>query len=351
MSAGGLDRKSARAEVARRLSEGGDPLVIVAELLQSPEPMVRACAISALEGRDDERLPPLLLRAAQHDPSVDVRHVALLALEDHVSGDALPCLLASVRDGAPRPLRITAAKQLGSYDTEASLRALVDLVDDEDAYVAEGAIESLARLKRPEAHALYRAIARSWAGTMWAELAEGVLNELGAPGPNAEDLARDKRDRAGEKLASPDARDRLSGLRTLRMLSPEDLMERVTPLLRDTEPRVRAAAVITLGEAGDPRATPLLLEAALDPSNDVKAAALRALGRRRDPAIATRLIAWSRDPSFGDPIVRTAIALDLGDYEDAAAVEALRAMTEDERPLVRNTALDVLEGRRQSSKD
>src|SRR5688500_9553196 len=89
---------------------------------------------------------------------------------------------------------------------------------------------------------------------------------------------------------------------------------------KDDDPRVRRYLSMVLGNLGDRRATPLLVEALADRDVETQIYAALALGRLRDPAALPHLLkalqADERD-------IRKAAAYALGEMGDARAVPAL----------------------------
>jgi HEAT repeat protein len=86
------------------------------------------------------------------------------------------------------------------------------------------------------------------------------------------------------------------------------------------DPRIRQYLSMVLGNLGDRRATPLLVEALGDPTQETRIYAALALGRLRDPAAVPPLLkAFSSD----ERDVRKAAAYALGEIGDRRAVDPL----------------------------
>ena len=86
------------------------------------------------------------------------------------------------------------------------------------------------------------------------------------------------------------------------------------------DPRIRQYLSMVLGNLGDRRATPLLVAALDDPTQETRIYAALALGRLRDPAAVPALLkAFSSD----ERDVRKAAAYALGEIGDRRAVEPL----------------------------
>lgn len=106
---------------------------------------------------------------------------------------------------------------------------------------------------------------------------------------------------------------------------------------KNDDPRIRQYLSMVLGNLGDKRATPLLVEALNDPSIDTRIYAALALGRLRDPdSVPPLLTQFNGD----EKDVRKAAAYALGEIGDARAREPLAAALGDADANVRyNTAI------------
>jgi hypothetical protein len=89
---------------------------------------------------------------------------------------------------------------------------------------------------------------------------------------------------------------------------------------KSDDPRIRQYLSMVLGNLGDHRATPLLVEALKDPSVDTRIYAALALGRLRDAAAVDPLLAQLNGQEND---VRKAAAYALGEIGDRRALEPL----------------------------
>ena len=114
-----------------------------------------------------------------------------------------------------------------------------------------------------------------------------------------------------------------------------DLADKVVAVYRaskDDDPRVRRYLSMVLGNLGDRRATPVLIEAASDKDSETRIFAVLALGRLRDPASVPHLLqVFERD----EHDVRKAAAYALGEIGDPRASAALAAALADPEADVR----------------
>ena len=108
---------------------------------------------------------------------------------------------------------------------------------------------------------------------------------------------------------------------------------------KDDDPRIRQYLSMVLGNLGDRRATPLLVEALNDKHEETRIYAALALGRLRDPnAVPALLKSFAQD----ERDVRKSAAYALGEIGDRRAVPALVHALGDETADVRyNAAIAV----------
>jgi len=105
------------------------------------------------------------------------------------------------------------------------------------------------------------------------------------------------------------------------------------------DPRIRQYLSMVLGNLGDRRATPLLVQALGDPTQETRIYAALALGRMRDPdAVLPLLKTFSSD----ERDVRKAAAYALGEIGDRRAVEPVVSALDDPTADVRFNAAIAL---------
>ena len=117
-----------------------------------------------------------------------------------------------------------------------------------------------------------------------------------------------------------------------------DLVNNVSAVYRaskDDDPRVRRYLSMVLGNLGDRRATPLLVEALADQDVETRIYAILALGRLKDPAAVPHLM---KQYESDEQDLRKAAVYALGEIGDARAVPALAAALGDPAPDVRYNA-------------
>lgn len=174
-----------------RFPPGGD-LAPVLKWSTSPDVEVRWRATWALfRSRDPEALDALLRLSA--DKSGDVRFWAVRGLILHPNVDPAPAA-ARLRDAvkdADRRVRTEALRTLAQHDDEASVKVLLDALDDKDAWISVSAAEGLARQQRRAELVVPRLAAA--AGTdrplSLRLTARQSLGRIGGPGKIALDAA------------------------------------------------------------------------------------------------------------------------------------------------------------------
>lgn len=151
------DLKDADAEVRERaLDKLGalrpkNALELIVPFLSDSDSEVRGTAAANLGIVGDSRAVSYLIEAVNSDPSEHVRSEALTSLAEFRGPNILDCLLHEVRrEKRSRRPRQEVARQLGHYDTEESISALITLLQDDDVYVRIPAADALYALNRSE---------------------------------------------------------------------------------------------------------------------------------------------------------------------------------------------------------
>lgn len=104
---------------------------------------------------------------------------------------------------------------------------------------------------------------------------------------------------------------------------------------KNDDPMVRRYLTVVLGNLGDKRATPLLLDATSDPDAETRIYALWALGELRDPRSTAALVKAAADEDSG---IRKMAVYSLGEQGTPDVVPALAAAVNDPVPDVRFNA-------------
>ena len=111
-------------------------------------------------------------------------------------------------------------------------------------------------------------------------------------------------------------------------------------LARETEGRVRIAAIRALGRLRNPHTVPILADLLEDEDHNIRLAAVQSLGAIRDVRALSNLHACLEDRNL---YVRAAACQSMGQMENAGVIRPLVYMLGDVAPLVRENALEALE--------
>ena len=311
---------------------------------------VRANAAAALGwiGAEARAATPALITLLD-DADPDVRRAAIFALMKsgpEVRATAIPRILKS------QNARLIPLYTLKATDN-AAVRALIELLRDEDEQVRRNASNALANLY-PEVRRAAVPYLASLLTDKEPKVRLLVLSELRKIGWQAQSsLAAIA---ALERDDSAEVRRRAAGVLGSIASAAKDSHARIATLglaqlLQDKEPDVRRAAANALGRMGAPAKDAIghLTRTLQDPAPRVRASAATALGRMRDegrtaiPVLTQTL----QDPEL---LVRVAAAGALGrmgdDTRDATIVaipDLVRALRAPELEL-RSTACDALTG-------
>jgi HEAT repeat protein len=144
-----------------------------------------------------------------------------------------------------------------------------------------------------------------------------------------------------DRLESPDTKDRLLALTSLREIEPEDAVPLIKKVLYDEIITVRSMAVFALGVKGTEESYPLLVQL-LEGDEDygIRADAAGALGYLRDIRAFEPLVrAFYEDTSW---LVRFSAAVSLGNLQDARAKQVLLEALDSGESLLRQAAISAI---------
>ncbi len=215
-------------------------------------------------------LPILAARIADLVPEVRAAAATALGMMGG-NAKALPLLLGSKSDPAPE-VRTAVARGLAAYHGEEGVPELLALIDDEEDAVRLAAIDSC-RQRRVEAAVVPLINYRSHRNP---EIKRLVVQTLAAINPPA--LHNSLREVFSEAVFDQDPEVRLAAVEGLKVIKDPRVLDIMSVLLQDPEPRIRIATLRAYGETGFPQATQPLMAALQDGSEpDVKMAALDGL--------------------------------------------------------------------------
>lgn len=259
--------------------------------LQSPQPEERAQALGRLaEQNRSEDL--ILFTQAAKDPSAIVREQAIAGLgrsQDPRVVDLLGELLGDPDEG----VQVRAALALAEFKGEKS-RGYLTL-----QYTRRG---------RSTRHAIVRA-----------------LRAANVPGPMAQAVASEARtlwERNLKALTEGSPPERVAAAEELGKSGRAEAVNRLLPLLEESQVIIAAAAVRGLGHAGDRRAVGTITALLSENFPDLRQAACEALLRLKDPSALPELAAVAVERSSASPAAVAAIvALPSGIETNRAVCE------------------------------
>ncbi|MDH3199795.1 MAG: HEAT repeat domain-containing protein [Myxococcales bacterium] len=219
------------------------------------------------------------------------------------------------------PVRAAAAESLRWWGDPRDCQALVECLNSSSHLVRAAATSSLEALAKRVPDAVEAALARAdLEGPGGADIAL-VLSRIGSEG--AVELLK-------QGLHSGEARTRRAAVQALAMADATDVAQLIGYAVVDEDIDVQIAAVRTLGKMRTAEANPPLQTALDSPFPPIRAEAALALGRRDAGAAIPQIRALLQDE---EPVV-VAAAIDalswLGDCQVASAVQEALAQPDDE---------------------
>ncbi len=278
-------------------------LHVIRPFLSDESAQVRGTAACNLGEIQNEEAIPDLIKSAGEDSEEKVRFYALNALSAYASLDILDCLVYEVYQGDLSVMaKQTVAEQLGHYESQKAIDALVVLLQDDDPYVLAPTADALLKLNSPQLRAIWQNMVLNYDHAHLAHVALQALAELEEVEPF---------DVALSFAASQDAEVRQGGAHALASLDDENVIPHLIELARH------------------------------DPASEVRDMAILGLTEYTSPQIHRYFI----DAIYNQEIstfAKELIAEELSLYESNASVNALSILLEDENEAVRTTAKDSL---------
>ncbi len=143
-----------------------------------------------------------------------------------------------------------------------------------------------------------------------------------------------------KSLSERDPFVRAIGCEVLGKMREKKALKQIMMLLKDPSKYVREKAAIALGQIGDKRAVPILVEVLeKDDAEEVRVTIAGVLGHLRDREAVPVLIKTLEDPS---PTARMKSAISLGLIGDVNAITPLYKVLKDPHELVRKYACEAL---------
>lgn len=262
--------------------------MILPFLVDEDSSVRESAAFNLGEIRDDQAIAHLI-KAFKEDEDEEVRFYALRALREYQSPEILRCLVEEAYYGeASRSLREEVAHQLGKYNEDEALQALISLLRTDDTHVIIATVDSLQKLNRPRLGRIWETILQEYFHPYICQIAAESLSEL----------------------------------------KSTTLFDLVLAWSQSHDDKKRRAAAYLLGDAqaiNDEKVIPYLMSLALgDPAQSVREMAIAALAQYHDPQIGAYLRQLTREPNLSE-FVRESIAEQLASYNGSETISALPA--------------------------
>ncbi|WP_338866377.1 HEAT repeat domain-containing protein [Myxococcus stipitatus] len=282
------------------------------------------------------------LLADLQSPRPEVRALAVKKLAGHANPDDLILFTRAAKDLASI-VRAEAAVALGESQDPRVVDLLGELLEDPDEEVQGRAAMALSKVKNDKAKA-YLTLQYGRRGRTTRQVIVQALKNANVPGAMTEVVAAEAKaqwDRNLLTLAEGELPERVGAAEELGKSGRPEAVNRLLPLVRDSQVILAAAAVRGLGDAGDKRAVGAIALLLDESFPELRESAITALMKLQDPAVASRLQAVALEKSAVSPqaidailsFPRTpetdaalcAVALDGAPADALAAAQAMRS--------------------------
>ncbi|MCP3103938.1 HEAT repeat domain-containing protein [Myxococcus sp. K15C18031901] len=282
------------------------------------------------------------LLADLQSPRPEVRALAVKKLAEQGNADDLVLFTRAAKD-LSAIVRAEAAAALGASQDPRIVDLLGELLEDSDEEVQGRAAMALSKVKNDKAKA-YLTLQYGRRGRTTRQVIVQALKSANVPGAMAEVVAAEAKgqwDRNLLTLTEGALPERVGAAEELGKSGRAEAVNRLLPLVRDSQVILAAAAVRGLGDAGDKRAVGAIALLLDESFPELRESALTALMKLQDPAAAPRLQAVAVEKSAVSPLAidailsfpRTpetdsalcAVALDGAPVDALAAAEAMRS--------------------------
>ncbi|WP_223631769.1 HEAT repeat domain-containing protein [Corallococcus sp. EGB] len=248
------------------------------------------------------------LLAEIQDPRPEIRATAVRKLAAQNNPDDLVLFTRAAKD-LSAIVRGEAASALGESQDPRVVDLLGELLEDSDETVQGQAALALAKVKNDKAKA-YLTLQYGRRGRATRQVIVQALKSANVPGAMASVVAAESKglwDRNLLALTEGALPERVGAAEELGKSGRAEAVNRLLPMVRDSQVLLAAAAVRGLGDAGDTRAVaPIAL--LLDESfPELRESAIGALMKLNDPMAAAKLQAVAVEKSSVSPLATDAI--------------------------------------------
>jgi HEAT repeat protein len=272
---------------------GVRPLVVVLSLV----------LFAGCQGNRDQLLADL------QSPRPEVRAQAVKALAKQGNAEDLVLFTRAAKDMASI-VRGEAAEALGESQDARVVDLLGELLEDSDEDVQGRAAMALAKVKNDKAKA-YLTLQYGRRGQRTRQVIVQALKSANVPGAMAEVVAAESKaiwDRNLLALKEGTLPERVGAAEELGKSGRQEAIERLLPLVRDSQVVMAAAAVRGLGDSGARSAVPSIVPLLDESFPELREAAIGALRKLQDPSVVQRLRAVAVEKSVMSGLAVDAIA-------------------------------------------
>lgn len=305
------------------------------ENLTSPNPRQRSQAAQELGKLKTDCAVSHLIQLLKEDVNTYVRSASAEAL-GHIGDKAAIFPLMDALHDPCSFVRRAAAIALGQMQAKEAQGALINALEDNNFYVRRAAINAIGKLGVSDLGTLLIPLLN----TEDLRIRRTVIIALRRL--HTEEALPRLIELLQEYLVAPSQRD-LPVVKTLVVALGDLKAEVAIPILIDIVRGyvgARSLAANALGQIGDLKGGPVLVEALADKSINLQMAALKNIGRLKYRDALPVVLTFLDSP---DPRLRRNAALTVGYLNDSSAVPTLLAMAyEDASPLVRPAAVEAL---------
>ncbi|MFL5348231.1 MAG: HEAT repeat domain-containing protein [Hyalangium sp.] len=287
---------------------GVRPLVVVLSLL----------VFAGCQGNRDQLLADL------QSPRPEVRAQAVKALAKQGNPEDLILFSRAAKDMASI-VRGEAAAALGESQDARVVDLLGELLEDQDEDVQGRAAMALAKVKNNKAKA-YLTLQYGRRARKTRQVIVQALKSANVPGAMAEVVAAESKaiwDRNLLALNEGTLPERVGAAEELGKSGRTEAVNRLMPLVRDSQVVMAAAAVRGLGDAGDKRAVPAIALLLDESFPELREASINALRKLQDPTAVPKLQAVALEKSVVSSLATDALAAFPPSPETNAALCAI----------------------------
>lgn len=265
--------------------------------------VVVSLLVSGCQGNRDQLLADL------QSPRPEIRAQAVKSLAKQGNADDLVLFTRAAKDMASI-VRGEAAEALGESQDPRVVDLLGELLEDPDEGVQGRAAMALSKVKNDKAKA-YLTLQYGRRARNTRQVIVQALKSANVPGAMAEVVAAESKaiwDRNLLTLNEGSLPERVGAAEELGKSGRPEAVNRLLPLVRDSQVVLAAAAVRGLGDAGDRRAVGAIALLLDESFPELREASIGALRKLQDPSAVARLKAVALEKSPVSSLATDAIA-------------------------------------------